>query len=214
MVEKVYSQDRWWEAANDGAKSPENTLKAVIWALRHKDQAALLKTLDSKMAQVDPHLKLNGRAVGPAELAELTLKQFELVAVPRAYEFDDQAVFLARVRPEQSVSFLPLHFAREADGSFGFVLGGSKKLTYDIVQDWFHFYKSWGGPGNDQPRYCPAGSVKDATHKVSLFCTMGLGSSTSPTCKADDEKIWNRSQLFLSGVSLDTPANMLRWLRK
>ena len=143
VVEKVYPGDRWWEGADDGSKSPESALKAVILALRHKDRAALLKTLDPATTQVDPHLKLKGHAVGPAELAELALQQFEtleLVAVPRAYEFDDQVVFLARVRPEQSVSFLPLHFTREPNGSFGFLLGGSKKLTYDIVQDWFQLY--------------------------------------------------------------------------
>ena len=208
VVERVYPQDRWWEAAKDGSQSPESAFKAVIRALRHKDRAALIKALDPEAAQGDSHLKLYGRRVGPAELAELAFQQFEtleVVAVPLAYEFDDQVVFLARARPQQPVSFLPFHFTHEPDGSFWFLLGGSKKLTYDIVQDWFNSDKNRGGSGNNQPKYCPIENVKRATHKISLFCTMGLGSATSPTCNVDDEKVWNRSQLFLSGVSFDMP---------
>jgi len=211
VVERVYPQDRWWEAANLDSKSPESAFKAVVWALRHRDRAALLKALDPKEAQGDPHLKLNGRPVGPIELAEMVFEQFEtleLVAVPRAYEFDDLVMFVARVRAKQAEQpdspVLPFVFAREADGSFGLLPTRSEKLTYQIVQDWFTFYKNWGGPGNSEPKYCAAETVKRATHKISLYCTMGAGRTTSSSCSAD-EKVWNRSQLFLTGVRFDAP---------
>jgi hypothetical protein len=87
----------------------------------------------------------------------------------------------------------------------GFYPRGGEKLTYEIVRDWFNFYKTWGGPGDNKPKYCAAETVMRATHRISLFCTMGLGETTSPSCNADDEKVWNRSQLFLTGVPFDAP---------
>src|SRR5258708_4613158 len=144
--ESTYSQDGWWQdsAKSDGA--PERALKAVLAAMQHKDRAALLRLADPVEAK-DPK--------GYDEQASAFFQQFEkleILAVPRAYEFDGLAVFFLRLRTPQKVAFVPLLFAREQDGSFGFLPHRTRLASYRLVQDWFD--SAWGPAKSGQPAYC------------------------------------------------------------
>ena len=192
--EKTYLPDRWWEHSRYDSKAPEHAFQTLITTLRNKDLSELRKISDPKDAQ-DQRVTVNGEK-GFEAMAGLIFQQFqtlELISVPRLYEFDDLAIFLAEVRSGQQISFLPFEFGHEPDGSFGFLLNRSRhKTTYDLVQDWLVVNWQTGAVGNQTPRYCPNEVVKRATYRISLVSAAG-------------EKVWRPSELFLTGVFFDAP---------
>ena len=54
-------------------------------------------------------------------------------------------------------AFVPLVFAHQPDGSFGFLPSRSDKLTFTLVSDWF---TPPDAPLADAPAYCPDADVK------------------------------------------------------
>jgi hypothetical protein len=185
--ETVYSQAGWWESPAANAGAPERAFKAVIAAILQKDKAALLKATDPTEA---------ADTKGFDEQAGAFFKQFEmleLLSAPRSYEFDRLAVFFIRVRSARKIFYAPLVFARQSDGSFGFLPHRSRSTTFQMVEDWFQ--AKWGPAGSDNPVYCTDDQVKGATHRVSL------DPSTDP-------QVAHPGRLFLKGASLDTPGDL------
>src|SRR5205823_11060679 len=135
----------------------------------------LRKVTDAKDAG-DERFSINGKK-GFEAGAELMFEQFEslkIVSVPRLYEFDDLAVFLAKVRSGQQVSFLPFAFAHEPDGTFGFLPHRTRSKTmYDIVQDWLAVSWRPGAAGDLDPKYCTDEVIKHATHRISPMSATG-----------------------------------------
>jgi len=76
------------------------------------------------------------------DLAFRQFESFEILAVPQLYDFDDLAVFVAKIRLGKEVSRLPFTFAHEPDGTFGFLVHRSRnKTTYDLVQNWIFSWR-------------------------------------------------------------------------
>lgn len=181
VEEHIYTQPAWWEDSGGSATAAEHAFKGVIAAIRRKDRAALLKLSDPS---VNSNLKRFDEQAGAF------FSQFdalEMVAVPRAYTFDGLAVFFARFRSPQHMLFAPLVFARESDGSFGFLPTRTDQPSYHVVDDWFN--ASWGPGVSSKPVYCADEDVKRASHRVAL------SSGAAP--------VWHPSQLLLAGGSLE-----------
>src|SRR5207302_10666901 len=65
------------------------------------------------------------------------LEVIQLVAVPRAYEFDGLVVFFGKFRSKKETAFVPLAFAHEEDGWCGFLPYRTERLTYRLMTHWF-----------------------------------------------------------------------------
>lgn len=181
--EHIYPQSGWWQDPAGDASAPERAFKGVIAAIQRKDRAALLRL-------TDPLERKDVKRFD--EQAGAFFQQFEvleLVAVPRAYEFDGLAVFFVRLRAQQGMAFVPFVFALEADGSFGFLPRRTQKTSFNVLSDWFD--GTSGPAASSHPAYC-MDDIKRATHRVSL--------SSSPDAQAG-----NASQLLLRGASLAAP---------
>jgi len=189
VVERAYPQSAWWEDTRSTLDAPERALKAVIAAIKQKDRAALYQ-------QSHPTLGRDPKRFD--DQAKAFFQQFEvleLVAMPRAYEFDGLAVFFAKIRFKQQTFFAPFIFASEDDGSFGFLPYRTDTVTYQLVDDWFN--SMWGPAATANPAYCTGEDIKRATHRVSPVPSSGTANWAGP-----------RSSLFLVGASLDTPGRL------
>jgi hypothetical protein len=168
VEEYVYTQPSWWEDSSGSPTAAERAFKAVIAAIRRKDRAALLRLSDPS-ASADPKRF--------DEQAGAFFQQFdalEMVAVPRAYTFDGLAVFFGRFRSPQHMLFVPLVFAHENDGSFGFLPLRADKPTYHVVNDWFN--APWGPAASNKPTYCSDAEVKRAADRMNLAASAGTPS--------------------------------------
>lgn len=187
VTEHVYSQTGWWENSLASATGPERALMGTLAAMRHNDRAALLRLTDPEEAK---------NVKGFDEQASAffqQMKTLELLGIPRAYDVDGLAVFFVHLRSPQMAAYVPMIFAAESDGSFGFLPHRSKKVAYRIVQDWFN---SASGPGKtDQPAYCKDDDLKRANYHV------GLASTADP-------KVWRPTQLFLTGALFGSPGEL------
>jgi hypothetical protein len=189
VTERVYPQSAWWENASGNADAPERAFAAVIAAIKRKDRAALLKLTDPTQGRDTKNFD---------EQSGAFFQQFgviQLVAVPRAYEFDGLVVFFAKLRSGEQTAFGPLSFAKEEDGSFGFLPSRTEKLTYQLVEDWFQ--TAWGPAKTDNPTYCTDKDIKRATHRISLVSSGDAGKQAG-----------HASQLFLVGAPLDAPGEL------
>ncbi len=186
VTERVYAPSAWWESFSRNADAPERAVKAVIAAIKHKDRVTLLKLSHSTQGR---DLKRFD------EQAAAFFQQFEaieLVAMPRAYEFDGLVVFFAKLRSKEQSAFAPFIFAPEDDGSFGFLPYRTEKVTHKLLEDWFN--SKWGPAATANPTYCTGDDIKRATHRISLVSSLGT-----------PKQAWHPSSLFLRGASLDNP---------
>jgi hypothetical protein len=149
----------------------------VIAAIKAKDRAALLKATDPAQARD------TARFDRQAEAFFQQLQALQLLAVPRAYEFDGLLVFFVKLQSPSQTAFVPFVFAREADGTFGFLPSRANTATFRLVTDWFAPMKV---PAADLPPYCADADVRRATHRVSLV-----------------QSTWRPSALLLTGIPLD-----------
>ena len=192
--EKRHRDNIWWERQKYDANTPERGFQLLISALRSKDKTALRRISDQKDAE-DQRISVNGKR-GLEGTAEVIFQQFdslELLSVPALYEFDDLAVFVAKVRDGKNTSFLPFAFAHEPDDSFGFLPNRSgNKITYDLVQDWLVVNWKIVLAADTRAAYCAGENVKPETHAIQLIPVSG-------------HKVWRPSELFLSGVFFDHP---------
>ncbi len=192
VTERVYPQTAWWEDTSGSGAGADRAFKAVIAAFKHKDRAALLKATDPEQGKDTKRFD---------DQAGAFFQQFdavELIAVPRAYEFDGLTVFFGKLRAKsQATLFAPFAFAHEGDGSFGFLPSRTRKLTFELVTDWF--MPSDGPPPTDNPPYCADADVKRATHRISLAAASGSAQS-----------VWRPSSLLLTGAALDAPGSPAR----
>jgi hypothetical protein len=189
VEERVYPPSPWWEAANGNADAAERAFKAVIVAIKRQDREALFRLSHPTLGREAKQFDLQ---------AEAFFQQFatiQLVAVPRAYEFDGLVAFYAKIRnssPEES-GFAPFVFALQDDGSFGFLPYRTEKVTYQLLDDWFQ--DPWGPAKTEHPVYCSDDEIKHATHSVRLGSSSG---SSHP------------SRLFLTGAPLDTGGDLAK----
>jgi hypothetical protein len=192
VTERAYPQTAWWEGTSSHAAGADRAFTAVIAAIKHKDRAALLKATDPEQGKDTKRFDTQAGAF---------FQQFEvveLIAVPRAYEFDGLAVFFGKLRAKSQTIYAPFAFAYEGgDGSFGFLPSRTRKLTFELVTDWF--MPSDGPPPTDNPPYCADADVKRATHRVSFASASG-----------STEGVWRPSYLLLTGAPLDAPGSLAR----
>jgi hypothetical protein len=180
LTERVYPASRWWEQAAAGEGAAERAFKAVMAAIRKKDRAALLELTDAAQAKDTAEFDKQARAFF-AQLAVI-----ELVAVPRAYEFDGLLVFFGTFKAADQTAVVPLVFATRKGETFGFLPARARGVTFTLVSDWF---TATAPPGSSTPAYCEPAVVKRATHRVAL-----AGSR------------WQPSALLLSGAPLESPS--------
>ncbi len=100
-------------------------------AIKRKDRAALAKLADPTQGE------------GTKDFDDQSIAFFQqfdalkIVAVPKAYEFDGLLVFFPKLEAGSKSFFAPFVFARQDDGSFGFLPARSKQPGLQIVADWF-----------------------------------------------------------------------------
>lgn len=179
--EHDYGPQKWWETASE-SNPASRAFREVISAIQKKDRGALLKLTDPDQAKDAKKFD---------EQADAFFQQFEkleIVSAPQAFAFDGLAVFFAQFRSQRGSFFAPMVFAREKDGTFGFLPLRTRKATYQIVNDWFR--SAWGPGGGKEAVYCPESEISQATHRASLI---------SP----EDEKLADRSFLLLKGGPID-----------
>jgi hypothetical protein len=189
VTERVYPQPAWWEAVSGNASAPERALKAVIAAIKRKDRPALLKLSHPTQGR-DPK-RFDDQAAAYFQQFEA----LQLVAIPRAYEFDGLAVFFAKLRMKDQAVFAPFIFAYEDDGSFGFLPYRTETLTYKLVEN--SFDSTWRTAATATPVYCTQEDIKRATHRISLGSSGGASNQR-----------WQPSQLSLIGAPLDKPGEL------
>ena len=189
VSERIYPQSAWWEDASGLDGRPERAFKAVIAAMKRKDHAALLKLTDARQGKDTKKFD---------QQAEAFFGQFDtmkLVAAPRAYEFDGLLVFFAKFQAGEEKAFVPMSFAYQSDGSFGFLPLRTEQLTYQLVEDWFQ--TKWGPSATDHPSYCSDHDIKRATHRVSLGTIPGAARQFS-----------HSSELLFVGAPVETPKEL------
>ena len=190
VTERLYAQSKWWENTSGNADASERAFKAVIAAIARNDRDALLKLSD------------------PAERADLKsfdaqagafFQQFkagfELVDVPRGYEFDGLSVYFAIIRFKDETAAVPFMFAAQDDGAFGFLPSKKGRLnqsTFVLVQDWMN--AGWGSRAAGSPTYCTDAAVARATHRFPVSASSG---TTRP--------VRQPTYLLITGASLDAP---------
>ena len=188
IVERAYPSTAWWESGPAPTNPADRAFKAVIAAIKLKDRAALLKLTDPVQARDQTRFDQQAGAFFQQ------FQSIQLVEVPRAYEFDGLVAFFGKFRAPTQTAFVPLVFAHQPDGSFGFLPSRSDKLTFTLVSDWF---TPSDAPLSDAPAYCSDADVTRATHRLAL---------TGPA--------WQQSTLLLTGAPLEaqgapTPAAAL-----
>jgi hypothetical protein len=183
--ERVYpASTETWRGFSQPADAAERAFEAVYTAIRQKDGAALLKTIDPGARASIKNYDQESRGL---------FSQFEtvqLVNVVRAYEFDGLIAFFAAFKSGTRQAYAPLVFAVESDGSFGFLPYRSTLVTYNIVKDWFD--AKWGPSNTDSPAYCTPQQVAGATHRFRI----GTG---GPSSGQNSQP----STLYLSGAAFD-----------
>jgi len=184
--ERLYPESAWWEDSRGNTAAPDRAFKAVIAAIKRKDRTTLFQLSDPAEGR-DPK-----RFDEQAEAFFRQLQVIRLVAVPRAYEFDGLAVFFGKFRSKEETAFVPLAFAHEDDGSFGFLPYRTEKLTYRLVDQWFD--ATWRQSVTANPTYCTGKDIKRATHRISLGSPVGA-----------QKQAWSPSSLFLTGASFERP---------
>jgi hypothetical protein len=189
VTERMYPQPSWWQDPHGNANTPERALKAVIAAINHKDRAALLNLAHPTQGR-DPK-RFDEQATAFFQQFE----DIELVAIPRAYEFDGFVVFFAKFRWKGGTGFAPFIFASGDGGSFGFLPYRTTAPTYRLVQDWFD--STWRMAATTDPLYCTREDITRATHRISLASPQGA-----------PERAWHPSQLFLYGAAFDRPGEL------
>jgi hypothetical protein len=180
LVERTYPSTRWWETTEGPADAADRAFKAVIAAITKKDRAALLRLTDA--SQTRDTAKFDSQA-------NAFFQQFgriRLVEVPRAFELDDIVVFFGRFQSDTQTALIPLMFAYQGEGSFGFLPMRSNKVTLELVNDWF---ASRSNDLKDTPMYCSDAEIARATHRVELVRAQ-----------------FKPSALLLTGVSLEGSA--------
>ena len=177
IVERTYPSTAWWESGPAPTNAADRAFKAVIAAIKLKDRAALLKLTDPVQARDQTRFDQQAGAFFQQ------FQSIQLVEVPRAYEFDGLVAFFGKFRAPTQTAFVPLVFAHQPDGSFGFLPSRSDKLTFTLVSDWF---TPSDAPLSDAPAYCSDADVKRTTHRLAL---------TGPA--------WQQSTLLLTGSPLD-----------
>jgi len=180
LTERAYPSTPWWESAAPNAPAPDRAFTSVMAAIKRKDRAALLKL--TAPAQARDTARFDEQASAFFQ----QLQSIQLLAVPRAYEFDGLVAYFGKFRSQTQTAFVPLAFAHEGGDAFGFLPSRSKELTFTLVNDWF--VPSFSAPA-ETPPYCAESDVKGATHRVPLVSSS-----------------WRRSSLLLRGAPLDAPA--------
>jgi len=186
VTERRYGASAWWENPKGGDEPAERAFKAVVAALKHKDRDGLWKLSDPESGRDAKQFD---------QQAGFLFQQFqvlEITAVPWAYEFDGLVVFYPRFRMQGQTQTMSasLAFAHSQDGSFGFLPYRTKRLTFGLVEDWFH--APWGPDKTDHPSYCFDADVRRSTYRVPLV------SSDEPQAS------WHPSALSLRGAPMDT----------
>ena len=187
VIERRYPSSSWWDNSANNDDPADRAFKAVIAALKQKDRDALWKLSDPDLGR-DPK-QFDQQAM-------FLFQQFqvlEIAAVPLAYEFDGLVVFYPKFRMQGQTQTMSasLAFARGQDGTFGFLPYRTKRLTFGLVEDWFH--ASWGPDKTDHASYCLDDDVRRSTYRVSLVLP-----SDGP------QAAWNPSSLMLRGGPMDT----------
>jgi hypothetical protein len=173
-----------WRGFTPPSDAAERAFEAVFAAIRAKDRDSLMKTIDPGVRSSIKNYDEESKGL---------FSQFEtiqLVNVARAYEFDGLVVFFGAFKSGARQAYAPLVFAREADGSFGFLPYRSKAVTYMFVKDWFD--AKWGPSNSDSPAYCTSQQVAGATHR---FRIGGAEPSSAQS--------WQPSMLYLSGAAFE-----------
>jgi|SRR5215469_2442789 len=186
VSERVYSQTDWWERSSADFTRPEAAFQAVITAMKNKDRATLLRLSDPAQAK-DSH-DFDQQATAYFQ----QLAAVEIVAVPRAYEFDGLVVFFAKLRLGEKTLFAPFVFTYEEQGSLGFLPSRTQKVTFRLTKDWFD--SKWGPSSAQDPTYCTDKDIKRANYSVSLVPVSGVGQQ--------------QSRLLLMGAPVDTSGNL------
>src|SRR5438552_4855983 len=191
VSERLYPEGRWWTVPHSQHSPQERAFATLMLALSQKDRSALLGLLDQNDAHGISKQKPGSDELG---LAFQQFQSFDLVAVLRAYEFDDMAVFLATINIGHKVSYLPFVFARQEDGSFGFLLHWENRATYQIFIDWMAV--AWGPTATaaTTPNYCGMDTIKRANYRAPL-----QQMATKP--------VWHLSELLLSGFPVNAPGD-------
>ncbi len=177
LAERVYPASAWWETGSGTGGGPERTFRSVIVAIKQKDRGALLKLTDTAQARDTAQFDRQ---------ADAFFEQFQsiqLLAVPRAYEFDGLVAFLGKFQSTRQTAFVPLVFAHDGGDTFRFLPSRTNKASFRIVTDWF---APSGAAPTETPSYCTDADVKRATHRVSLVPSR-----------------WRPSALLLTGAPLD-----------
>ena len=182
------AQGAWWEDTAGAATASDRAFGEVISAIQHKNHAALLRLSDAKETKDMKRFD---------EQAGAFFQQFgalEIIAVPQAYDFDGLSVFFVKLRTASNkLFFAPFVFALQDDGSYKFLPSRTRKVTYELVNDWFE--APWGPSASEKPVYCSGEDIKRATHSVELAPPEG-------SMKAFP------SRLYLTGASFTAPGDL------
>lgn len=160
VTERIYPNSAWWDDRDSNAGDADRAFKAVIAAIKRKDRAALYDLSDPVLGR-DPK-RFDEQASAFFE----QLRIIELIAVPRAYEFDGLVVFYAELRYKDKTLFTPFTFTYNADGSVKFLPYRTELVTYNLVDDWFN--SKWGPGSAKTPIYCANENIERATHRIPL----------------------------------------------
>jgi hypothetical protein len=183
LTERIYPSTRWWETAPAATAEPDRTFAFVIAAIKQKNRDALL-------ALTDPtQLRNTAEFDKQASAFFRQFESIELLAVPRAYELNGLLVFFGKFRSVNQTAFVPLTFAYEGNGTYGFLPSRTTNTTYRLVNDWF----APSGSTASAPAYCDDTEVKRATHRISLVPSG-----------------WRPSSLLLTGAPFDAPGQLYR----
>jgi len=185
VIERRYPASVWWENVKDSDEAADRAFKQVVAALKRKD-----KDKDALLKLSDPDSLRDAKQFD--QQATFLFQQFqvlEIAAVPLAYEFDGLVVFYPKFRMQGQVASFSLAFAHHQDGTFGYLPFRTKRLTFELVEEWFH--APWGPDKTDHPTYCFDDDIRRSTHRVSVSSSDGPQAS------------WHPSSLMLRGAPMD-----------
>lgn len=194
VTEHLNPSSRWWESSGASGNASERAFKALLASIKRKDLNALFELCDPTVGR-DPQ-GFNDQATALFQ----QLEKVQVVAVPRAYEFDGFVVFFAQIHFKGKSFCAPFIFKYKKNGSLGFLPRRTDNLTFLLVNDWFN---ESGGSFTDKPAYCSNTEIHRATHQISLMTS----SDTSETTL-------RHSRLFLTGASVDVSGKLSSLAKK
>lgn len=185
VSERAYLTSKWWVTANGKLSGVELQLREVVDAMKKGDKDRLWDLSD----RIDGHDTKEFNDQASAFFQQI--KMIEIVDVPKSYIFDGLIVFLAKLQAQDKFSYITLAFAAQTDGTYKFLPYDTKHISYLIFNGWVN--APWG-INSDNPSYCDAKAISDASYKIPLGAFRNYGSP---------------SFLYFNGSNFEANTNMI-----